>query len=57
MCFSNRNGPAWNHFTKEQIIELIGDSFSIEWIRHFASLEGDNVVRYFHQEFMRRPLA
>ncbi len=55
-CFSYRNGPAWNHFTKEQIIELFGDRFSIEWIRHVASLEGDNVTRYFYQALMEKPL-
>ena len=55
-CFSYKNGPAWNHFTKEQIIELYSDYFSIEWIRHVSSLEGDNVTRYFHQLLMEKPL-
>lgn len=55
-CFSYRNGSAWNHFTKEQIIELFGDSFNIEWIRHISSLEGDNVTRYFYQVLMEKPL-
>ena len=55
-CFSYRNGPAWNHFTKEQIIELFRDHFSIEWIRHISSLEGDNVTRYFYQLLMEKPL-
>jgi len=54
-CFSYRNGPAWNHFTKEQLIELFGEAFSIKWIRHVASLEGDNVTRYFHQVLMEKP--
>jgi ubiquinone/menaquinone biosynthesis C-methylase UbiE len=55
-CFSYRNGPAWNNFTKEQIIELFGDRFSIEWIRHISSLEGDNVTRYFYQVLMEKSL-
>jgi ubiquinone/menaquinone biosynthesis C-methylase UbiE len=55
-CFSYRNGPAWNHFTKEQIIELFGGIFSIEWIKHISSLEGDNVARYFYQVLMEKPL-
>jgi ubiquinone/menaquinone biosynthesis C-methylase UbiE len=55
-CFSYRNGLAWNHFTKEQIVELFGGSFSIEWVRHISSLEGDNVTRYFYQVLMEKPL-
>jgi ubiquinone/menaquinone biosynthesis C-methylase UbiE len=55
-CFSYRNGPAWNHFTKKQIIELFGDHFSIEWIRHVSSLEGDTVTRYFYQALMVKHL-
>lgn len=55
-CFSYRNGPAWNHFTKEQLVELFGDRFNIKWIRHVASMEGDNVKRYFYQALMKKPL-
>jgi ubiquinone/menaquinone biosynthesis C-methylase UbiE len=53
-CFSYKNGPAWNHFTKRQIIELFGEPFRIEWIRHVPSLEGDNVTRYFYQALMEK---
>lgn len=53
-CFSFRNGPAWNHFTREQIIDLFRDHFNIEWIKHVASLEGDNVIRYFYQALMEK---
>ncbi len=55
-CFSYRNGPAWNHFTRRQIIELFGDHFRIEGIRHVSSLEGDDVTRYFYQALMEKPL-
>jgi ubiquinone/menaquinone biosynthesis C-methylase UbiE len=55
-CFSYRNGPAWNHFTRKQIIELFGDRFRIEWIRHVSSLEGDIITRFFYQALMVKPL-
>jgi ubiquinone/menaquinone biosynthesis C-methylase UbiE len=55
-CFSDKNGPAWNHFTREQIVKLFGDYFSIEWIKHISSLEGDNITRYFYQALMEKPL-
>jgi 2-polyprenyl-3-methyl-5-hydroxy-6-metoxy-1,4-benzoquinol methylase len=39
--FSYKNGPAWNHFTKKQIIDLFSDYFEIDEIRHISSIEGD----------------
>jgi ubiquinone/menaquinone biosynthesis C-methylase UbiE len=54
VCFSHRNGPAWNHFTKEQIFELFEDYFEIEWIKHASSLEGDNATRYFFEVLMEK---
>jgi ubiquinone/menaquinone biosynthesis C-methylase UbiE len=54
VCFSHKNGPAWNHFTKEQILELFEDYFQIEWIKHVPSLEGDNVTRYFYEVLMEK---
>ncbi len=54
VCFSHKNGPAWNHFTKEQILELFEDYFQIEWIKHVSSLEGDNVTRYFYEVLMEK---
>ncbi len=53
-CFSYKNGPAWNHFRREQIFELFEDYFEIEWIKHFSSLEGDKVTRYFYEVFMKK---
>ncbi len=55
-CFSNKNGPAWNHFRREKIIELFGDSFEIEWINHVSSLEGDGVTRYFYEAMMKKSI-
>jgi len=54
ICFSDKNGPGWNHFTKDQIVELFRDYFEILWIRHFSSVEGDGITRYFHEAFIKK---
>jgi len=54
VCFSYRNGPAWNHFTKEQIIQLFSNRFKIKNIEHTASVEGDGYVRYFYSVLMEK---
>ncbi len=54
VCFSSKNGLAWNHFKKEQIVDLFEDSFDIEWIKHVSSVEGDSVIRYFYEVLMRK---
>ena len=53
-CFSSRNGPAWNHFTKLQIKELFSDYFELSRIRHYPSLEGDGYVRFFYTVLMKK---
>lgn len=55
VCFSYKNGPGWNHFTKEQIQELFERHFQIEWIKHVFSIESDNVRRYFFEVLMKKP--
>lgn len=52
--FSYRNGPAWNHFTKEQIIRLFSNHFKIKNIEHIASVEGDGYTRYFYTVLMEK---
>jgi ubiquinone/menaquinone biosynthesis C-methylase UbiE len=54
VCFSHRNGPAWNHFTKEQITQLFSNHFKIKNIEHIASVEGDDYVRYFYAVLMEK---
>jgi ubiquinone/menaquinone biosynthesis C-methylase UbiE len=54
VCFSYRNGPAWNHFTQEQIIQLFSDYFRIVEMKHIASREADNFVRHFYSVLMKR---
>ena len=53
-CFSYKNGPAWNHFTKKQIISLFSGYFEINEIRHISSIEGDGVRRYFYTVLMKK---
>ena len=55
VCFSYENGPAWNHFRREQIEELFGDFFEITWTKHVSSLEGDGVTRYLYEVMMEKP--
>lgn len=53
-CFSEKNGPSWNHFTENQLIEIFSPFFKIVKIMHYSSLEGDNVIRYFYTILMKK---
>jgi len=53
-CFSYKNGRAWNHFTKKQIISLFSGYFEINEIRHISSIEGDGYRRYFYTVLMKK---
>ncbi len=53
-CFSYRNGVGWNHFTKGQIINLFQGHFRLENMEHYASLEGDDVTRFFYTVLMTK---
>lgn len=53
-CFSYKNGHAWNHFTKEDIVRYFSDYFKIDDTKHYASLEGDGVIRYFYTVLMEK---
>ncbi len=55
-CFSYKNGPAWNHFKRKQIIGLFSNYFEIEEIRHISSLEGDGVRRFFYTVLMKKKI-
>ncbi len=54
-CFSYKNGPEWNHFTEQQIIDLFSSYFEIEEIRQYPSLEGDGYTRFFYTVLMKKP--
>jgi SAM-dependent methyltransferase len=51
-CFSYQNGSGWNHFTKQQLIDLFSEFFKFMKIEHYSSLEGDGVVRFFYTVLM-----
>ncbi len=53
-CFSYRNGPRWNHFSRQQIIDLFSGFFTLQSLQHAPSLEGDGVIRFFYTALMRR---
>ena len=53
-CFSYKNGLGWNHFTRQQIIELFSGHFVLVEIRHYPSLEGDGVIRFFYTVLMKK---
>ena len=53
-CFSYRNGPGWNHFTMQQLIDLFSGHFLLGEFRHYPSLEGDGVIRFFYKVLMEK---
>lgn len=53
-CFSYKNGSAWNHFTEKQLFNLFSGFFAIKDIRHFSSVEGDGVTRFFYTVWMKK---
>ncbi len=55
VCFSNKNGHAMNHFSKEKIVKLFGDRFKVGGMNHVSSVEGDSVTRYFYEVLMKKP--
>ena len=57
VCFSNRNGGAENHFSRERIVELFVDRFEISRMNHVSSVEADGVTRYFYEVLMRKTLS
>lgn len=53
-CFSDRNGPAWNHFTKDQLIRFFSDKFMFQKVAHYGSVEGDGLTRFFFSILMQK---
>ena len=53
-CFSYKNGSGWNHFTKKQLIDLFSELFLFAQVRHYASVEGDGVTRFFYTVLMQK---
>ena len=57
MCFSDRMGPAWNHFSEKQIRTLFSGPFAILRLEEIASVEGDGVTRHFYVSLMEKPAS
>lgn len=55
VCFSDKNGRAVNHFSREKIVEMFGDRFEIDLMNHVSSVEGDGIIRYFYEVLMKKP--
>jgi SAM-dependent methyltransferase len=53
-CFSYKNGPRWNHFTEQQLIDLFGAYFNFGEFRLYPSIEGDGVIRHFITVLMHK---
>lgn len=54
ICFSDKNGPAWNHFAREQIIGYFSPHFKVLSLEHFGSIEADGDIRFFYSALMRK---
>jgi SAM-dependent methyltransferase len=54
-AFSYRNGAGWNHFTRQQLIDLFSDKFKLIKFSHYPSVEGDGVTRFFYTILMEKP--
>jgi SAM-dependent methyltransferase len=53
VCFSDKNGPAWNHFSKDEIVTIWSPYLDIATVEHFSSVEGDGYVRFFYATLMQ----
>jgi 2-polyprenyl-3-methyl-5-hydroxy-6-metoxy-1,4-benzoquinol methylase len=53
-CFSDRNGQAWNYFSRQKIIDLFSDLFEFGKFLDYSSLEGDGVTRFFFTVLMKK---
>lgn len=53
MCFSDRMGPAWNHFSGEQIQNLF-HRFETLLLDEISSREGDGAIRHFYVALMEK---
>jgi ubiquinone/menaquinone biosynthesis C-methylase UbiE len=51
-CFSYRNGPGWNHFTRKQLFDIFSGLFEIKEVWHAPSVEGDGFTWFFFTVLM-----
>ncbi|MBK5133404.1 class I SAM-dependent methyltransferase [Candidatus Bathyarchaeota archaeon] len=53
-CFSHKNGSSWNHFTKIQLKQMFSGYFKFIKIRHYSSIEGDGIKRFFYTVLLKK---
>lgn len=53
VCYSANNGPAWNHFSDEQILDIFSPHFEPIEMQHFSSREGDGRIRFSYATLFR----
>ncbi len=54
VCFSDKNGLGWNHFSKKQIVQYFSGLFRFQSVEHFGSVEADGYRRFFYSVLMQR---
>lgn len=54
ICFSDRNGAAWNYFSEADIETLFGPYLDILQLGEFVSEEGDRHIRHFRTALMAK---
>jgi len=55
-CLSYRNGPAWNHFTEQQVREFFSGNFSIEGENTTGLLRTMESIAISSHSFIKRSL-
>ncbi len=53
-CFSDKNGSSWNHFSKTNLKQIFSEYFNLIEIRHYSSIEGDGIKRFFYTVLMKK---
>jgi len=53
-CFSDKNGSSWNHFSKTHLKQIFSEYFKLLEIRHYSSIEGDGIKRFFYTLLMKK---
>lgn len=56
VCFSDKNGAAWNHFSDEEILDIFSPHFEAIEMQDFSPLEGDSRIRFFYATLFRGPI-
>jgi len=55
ICFGDRNGGAWNHFSEERLTALLEPHLQLLELREFTSEESDRKFRHFRTVLAQKP--